>query len=284
MSFARALATMLFALLAPPAAAFDLAEAAAAAEDPAELSRTFEQAFVHVPAFALADSAAGPLYGLLGADYVRRRLARQARSRRLPVVVFLHGCNGIGFPELAVEKLAGGLGFAVVFPNSFARSFRPRDCSSRGERWGLFPLVHLYRRAELRWAMRSLRAMPWVDPDRIFVGGFDEGAVAVALWGAQVSARGYVIAGWTCNAPAEMPWLQGLRTPADAPTLTLVSRDDAHYRWRGFAGDCAGTATAGRDVQSLVIAGAGHNVFAYPEAIDALREFLLANGGAGAQP
>ena len=59
--------------------------------------------------------------GSLGAEHVQRRLAQIPEGRRFPVVVFLHGCTGIGIPEHKASQLLDDAGYAVIMPNSFSR-------------------------------------------------------------------------------------------------------------------------------------------------------------------
>jgi len=219
---------------------------------------------------------APPIFGLLGAGYVERRLAALPEGLRMPLVVFLHGCAGIGLVEHKVARLLDAAGWSVILVNSFARSLRKANCDYDDYRSGMFPVAYLYRRAELIHAIDRVRELPWVDQDRVLLGGFSEGAVATALWGAEVEVSGYIVAGWTCTAPPGYDWLRGLRTPPGRPVLAIVSRRDPWFNWPGWRGDCGSAAPGRGEVTSLVIDGAVHNVFAYPEAEAALKTFLRA--------
>ena len=256
------------------AQSYDLAMAAIAATDREELDRTWDQAWFHLPRVA-DEPAYTPIIGPLGSDYVQRLLTMLPPDRLRPLVVILHGCTGIGLPERKFERILTRLGFAVLFPNSMSRRLRPRDCNAGTGAWGMFPLVDLYRRAELLHTMARLRELSWVDNENLFLAGIGEGAITVSLWGGEVDVRGYLITGWTCTAPVELGWLGGLRTPVGRPVLALVTRNDPHYRSFDFQGDCAGQSAAQHDVESYVIDGSVHNVFVYPETVDRVVDFLL---------
>lgn len=269
------LAVMALVALWPACAprAFDLWQANALIDDPDELRRTWERAEVRIPARLLGTDVP-PVFGVLGADYVQDRLDALPRDARLPLVVFLHGCNGIGLVEQKVGRLLDKAGFAVILSNSFARRLRRANCNNLKYTAGMFPPAYLYRRAELIYAIERVRLLHWVDQDRVVLGGFSEGAVAIALWGSEVDVRAYIIAGWTCTAPAPYEWLTGLRTPAARPVLTIVSRSDRWFNWPGWRGDCGAMAPDRDNVRSMVIEGSVHNVFVYPEAETALLDFL----------
>ena len=143
----------------------------------------------------------------------------------------------------------------------------------------MFPPAYLYRRAELIYAMGQIRHLPWVDENKVVLGGYSEGAVAVALWGAEVDADAYIVAAWTCTAPPEFAWLNGLRIPSAKPVFAVVAKHDRWFNWPGWRGDCRTAATHRGNVTSLVIDGAVHNVFTYPETARNLAAFLVALGG-----
>ncbi len=254
----------------------DLDAALARADDPAELAQTWEQAWLHLPG-AETPSSQPPVIGPLGSVYVQEQLNSLPRRMTWPTVVFLHGCAGIQAPERRVARMLTRIGYAVILPNSRGRSDRLRDCNVATGEWGLSPIVHDFRRAELAYAMSRVRQLPWVDVNNLFLGGFGEGAKAVALWGGQEEVSAYIITGWTCIAPPELEWLSGLRLPVGRPVLDIVSRDDLYYRWIEPRGSCGGVAADSRDVTSLVIDGTVHNVFVYPETRLWLADFMRAH-------
>ncbi len=254
----------------------DLAEAYARTEDPEELERTWVGAELWIPGHLLGGDTVA-IAGSLGAEHVQRRLAQIPEGQRFPVVVFLHGCTGIGIPEHKLSQLLDDAGYAVIMPNSFSRRLRHRNCNYTTFSAGMFPVAYLYRRAELIYALSRIRSLNWVDHDRVLLGGFSEGAVATALWGAEVDARAYIVAGWTCTAPPEFEWLRGLRTPKTRAVLAIVSEHDPWHNWRGWRGHCGADVPEHHNILSMVIEGASvHNVFVYPQAQQAIVEFARA--------
>ena len=241
-----------------------------------ELAQIWEQAWLYIPG-SEAPFLPLPIFGPLGSAYVQERLKSLPPRVTWPTVVFLHGCTGIQAPERRIASMLTRMGYAVILPNSQARSHRPSDCNSGTGEWGLAPMVHHLRRAELSHAMRQVRRLHWVDVHNLFLGGFGEGARAVALWGGQEEVSAYLITGWTCIAPPKLAWLGGLRLPAGRPVLAIVARDDLYYRWFEPKGSCGAVAAGGTDVTSLVIDGTVHNIFVYPETWLSLVDFMLAN-------
>ena len=69
--------------------------------------------------------------GVTGVDAVRGRVGAiiakgDSPDQALPLVLYLHGCTGIGNFAF-FDKLASS-GYAVIAPDSFARRLRPRQC------------------------------------------------------------------------------------------------------------------------------------------------------------
>lgn len=269
---ARRVRFVLIALGALFAAAFDARadDPALLAEDPAELARTWERAWVALPGAAVGATEA-VIAGFWSAAHVQAALARVPPDAKLPVVVFLHGCTGIELEEGKYERLAPKLGFAIVFPDSFARRTRGRNCDPGDYSDGQFPAAYPYRWAEARHARAELAKAPWVDQSRVVLAGFSEGGIATALYdGADYAA--YLVTGWTCHSPRA--WMDGLRVPEGAPLLAVVMKRDPWTDWPGWRGDC-GAYMAGRGAaRSFVVEGSGHAVLSYPEAQKTVREFL----------
>ena len=255
---------------------YDLDAALDLADDPIELERTWQQAWIHLPA-SEAPPGHLPVIGPLGSSYVRNRLKSLPAAMKRPTVVFLHGCAGIQAPERRLEKILTRMGYAVIFPDSKARSFRPNDCNVKTGERGLFPPVNLYRRAELLHTMTRVRELAWVDEGNLFLGGFGEGANAVALWGGNVEVTGFIVTGWTCATEPGRERSGGIRTPLNRPVLMVVTSNDPYYGWVETEEDCGGVWHQPRNGTSLVIDGTVHNVFVYPETSWWLVNFMLAH-------
>jgi len=137
----------------------DLAEAVALAEDPQELSRTWDRGFLAIPAPAFgADGKA--LFGMIGEAVTKDRLTALSADLSLPVIVYLHGCGGFGVTVTQLPLLAERAGFAVVAPDSFGRIVRRKNCDNTTYSGGMFPAAWLYRRAELVHTVRRVRELP----------------------------------------------------------------------------------------------------------------------------
>jgi dienelactone hydrolase len=142
-----------------------------------------------------------------------------------PVVVYMHGCTGFSADDRKVIKQIAEAGFVVVAPDSMARTYRPRQCSSRSKKGGAHPFVFDFRQAEINYALDNLWQQPWVDWDNLFLIGVSEGGLATAHYrGDYFRAR--VITQWTCNGA---PLVQGISAPADTPILSVVQKNDPWY-------------------------------------------------------
>jgi dienelactone hydrolase len=254
----------------------DLTAMEAFTDDPVQLAKTWDNGFVFVPGAVIG----GYTYGRMNMPKVAARLAALPADVRYPLIVFLHDAGGVTGAVNRLLKSLESENFAVVLPDSYARDGRRTDCEGKPwnpENCAMAPDIYLARRAELLYAVEAARHLPWVDQQNVFLAGSGEGAIAVALWGGEVEVSGYVVANWTCTAPAELAWAAGLRVPSDRPTLALATRG---HRWSGrpgWDGRCADQAAADAALTSVTIDSGLRNVFQLPEARRALIEFLYAN-------
>lgn len=237
-------------------------------EAESDIARTFDLATVLVP----RGPAAAPLIGRMRDPALAAALA--APGRPWPVVLYLHGCNGIGATD-RLETLAEA-GFVVVAPNSFARRFRPLQCRPSAKAGGENVFVFDFRLAEISYALHRFESLDWVDHWRLFLVGDSEGGAAAALYrGEWFRAR--VITEWTCHGNY---FVRGLAAPPEEPVLAIVRAGDPYYdpaRTRNQQGDCGAYFGARPRSRSLVLEGdGGHDVYDDPETLPAILDFLKA--------
>ncbi|MDA0260907.1 MAG: hypothetical protein O3A21_01730, partial [Proteobacteria bacterium] len=84
--------------------------------------------------------------------------AKQRGGGRWPVVVYLHGCTGLGQHQL-FQHLARA-GYVVIASNSMARPYRPLQCDPQTLTGGYNLFVYDFRQAEVSYAVQRLLAMP----------------------------------------------------------------------------------------------------------------------------
>lgn len=106
---------------------------------------------------------------------------------RHPAIIFLHGCSGLGGAgainprELAWAAELNRLGYTVLMVDSFVPRGIANTCSLRvtnSARW--FDLMEK-RKRDARGALRYLQSQPYVQPDRIGVIGWSQGAGVVLM-------------------------------------------------------------------------------------------------------
>ena len=239
--------------------------ACAGAGATSDLERTWDHARVVLPPLG----APGPVVTTMGSAAMASHLARLPPGGRLPVVVYLHGCTGIGNDDF-LRTLAGD-GFAVVAPDSFARTWRPLQCDPRTRSGGYNVFVYDFRLAETAYALGHLWQQPWADWNRMALVGSSEGGVAAALYRGD-EFRGRVVLQWTCSGAAHV---RGVAAPAGEPVMTVVGAEDPWYV-ANRRQDC-GALLAGRPAsRSLVVDGRGHDVLGDSGVVEEVREFLRA--------
>jgi hypothetical protein len=209
---------------------------------------------------------AAPVYVPGHSEPVRPADLRLAKP--LGVVIYLHGCAGIGAEERNWAGYLASLGFLTVLPDRFARGDRGPSCWPDRN-----PAVHRMRREELAYALGQVKASQWAQRGNVFLMGFSEGGDAVAeselAGGAGEGVRGAVLASWTCRR------FDHLSLPAEIPLLSILW-DDAHSLLGVHFGgsDCADKFEGRPGLERIVLRGKGHPTFDQPAAREAVADFL----------
>ena len=221
--------------------------------DESEVKRTWDAALVLV---VLDDITAR---GRMDAQHVQANLAKIPPGIKLPTIIYAHGCSGLWSSSL-FAKLANW-GFAVIAPDSFARSGRVATCGSAAAWRG----TNALRREEIRYAAQQARNLPWVDPDNLFLLGDSEGGGAVTSYGGdEFKAR--IASGTSC-------WRVNGSTP-----LLVVNFSNDPWMTRGYS--CHG----GMVDEFVRLQGKGHWPWGHPKGKKALIRFLAEHTGASLEP
>jgi dienelactone hydrolase len=230
---------------------------------------------------ALAGAGCATL--LAGGDALLERTWAAARIFRpagalagpggIPLVVYAHGCAGLDDDLRDWAELLTAHGYAVIAPDHRARGGRPPACdTSPVYRPGDIDTL-VARDAELRYALRQVRTLPWVRQPAVFLLGFDQGAVVAAAYTGP-PFTGYIITGWTCTSPHPRG---GLATALERPVLAIRWARDPRFADPAWNGDC-GARLGGRPAsRSLILDGAGHSTAGDERARRAVIDFLHAN-------
>lgn len=241
---------------------------------PSDLELTWDRAMVALP----GRDSGQPIVTRMD-DLSRDDSLRAADTRRLPTVVYMHGCTGLGSGDEAFLHRLAEHGYAVIAPDSMARRYRPWQCDPKTQTGGHNTFVYDFRQAEIDYALNRMPALTWVDQKDLFLIGASEGGVAAALYrGNDFKAR--VIAQWTCHGG---PLIRGLSAPEDEPVLAVVHKNDPWYdsdHTVNQAGDCGAYFGTRPDSKSLVLPkGHMHDVLRDGEALKAIFAFLDSQRG-----
>jgi len=200
-------------------------------------------------------------------DPAPKTTAEIPTGRRLPVVVYMHGCAGIDRRnDLPWAQYIAKLGFIVVLPDRFARAYREPSCHPHRN-----PVVHQMRREEIAYALAQVRASAWVDDLNVFAMGFSEGADAIAE-SRLPGLRGAILSSWTCGR------VTGISLPAGVPVLSVRWDQTSPWRWWDSAETGCADKFKGRDgFRDVLLHGKGHATYGEPAARDAVGRFLRDN-------
>jgi dienelactone hydrolase len=186
-------------------------------------------------------------------------------TKKMPVVVYAHGCAGINSHSLLWANYIKSLGYVVVMPDSMAIPNRIRNCGTGGStnNMGLVDVDSL-RPREIDYAIKELKKLSWVDPENIFLMGHSEGGMGVTKTFADGYA-GIIISGYWCTF--------GIRADDDKPILIMEHEYDP-WRANNNGLHCKDRWGSKRtNAQQLIFPGSGHDTFSGPGK-KAVKEFL----------
>ena len=236
--------------------------------DPAELKRTWESAVVRLP------EKAGDKRGnfLRDESSLNKTIGQKLNGTKLPLVLYLHDCAGLGYHREDIANLSR-LGFAVIAPDSFARSQRPMGCYEDLQQYlKYYDFAAALLQAELDYAINRIKALPWVDDQQLFLIGSGVGGAVVAQYqGAEFA--GHVIEGWGCRPPPKA--FDGIKTQSQIRIYSVVSRNDGWYKdGPGFGNECASLLRNRPGSISIILDDPAHYVSWYPGSRTPLIKFL----------
>ncbi len=244
-------------------------------DDPTELERTWQAAIVRIP------TGAGTSKQITTNDLQQ---TTTGSDRKMPTVVFMHGCSGIWPGTHRRLKFLADNGFLVIAPASLARETYPRSCNVKSREGGMFRGTVVLRRNDAGYAIERARRLSIVDDGKIVLMGFSEGGAVAVTFEAQneqqqVSAR--VSEGWTCHAP--WPEYRGVKAPESEPVLTLLGERDPWHDNQWTRGNCTQFLNRNNGSRSIVYKegalASEHGLLRFESAQQDVLNFLKENLG-----
>jgi dienelactone hydrolase len=213
---------------------------------------------------ATAEGAAERIEIKDGALTLRAMLYRPAGADRVPAVVALHGCGGLWTPSGQItsrfdewgQRLMAS-GFAVLFPDSFGSRNLGSQCTNpkRSVR------ASRERVDDANAARRWLQSQAWVNPDRVSLIGWSNGA-STTLWTVNANGEKADKGAAFHSAVALYPGCRELYAKAwntRIPTLLLVGGADDWTPPRPCQDMVAHTQAAKAPVTIITYPGAYHD-------------------------
>lgn len=197
--------------------------------DPTEKRRAWDAAIVHVP---------GKNRNSIETSVTELQEGKFRFKRKLPAIVYMHGCSGFWPGTHMRTKFLAENGFVVVAPASLARRKYPRSCEVDSYTAGMYRHTLKMRQADAGYAIEQVRKLPFVDSDRIVLMGLSQGGITAATFKPQnerQKVRARIIEGWTCHD--NWPEYHGLSASASEPVLALVGTKDPWFQ-ENSQGDC----------------------------------------------
>lgn len=202
---------------------------AADLNNPQELERVWHASLVRIPAER----------GHFISAQVHEVFEKQIPGKQYPTVIYMHGCAGVWSGTHKRLNLLAKQGFAVIAPQSFARTKYPQSCNPRTYKAGMNRVSLKIRHIDAEHAIARAKGLPWVDADNMFLMGLSEGAITTATFvpsSPSTSVKARVVEGWTCHAGWQE--YKGLSATKKEPVLALLGKNDPWFQEAWMRGHC----------------------------------------------
>jgi dienelactone hydrolase len=191
-----------------------------------------------------------------------------ASGKKLPAVLYMHGCSGVGSSGRKDAAFMSSQGYAVFMPRSLARD-RHASCDPKAKKGGLIPEIKAYRQQEIVYSLARLRELPFIDQSNLILMGHSEGCGAV-LHNKLDDFRLFIASACNCKRT-------GIRVPKGKPLLIYRSENDP---WSKVHDNNCTPIVNERPAgsRSLLIPGDAHWIGDNPEVRAAILEILARYG------
>jgi dienelactone hydrolase len=193
------------------------------------------------------------------------KITNISSEKKYPVLILMHGCNGINNHVRDWAYFFNSFGYAVILPNSLAIPGRSSWCNvstktfdeSKGQ------IAYKIRSTEAAYTMAKLQDFSWVDKKKIFIMGHSEGGVALNFI-TDERFKGIIFSGSPCNVSYYM-------RNSKIPILAINWTKDT---WIGHLGLCKDNWGEQINATQVILEGSGHDT-AYSEiAQNGVKDFL----------
>lgn len=180
------------------------------------------------------------------------------------VVVYLHGCGGIGSDEITWAKFLSDNGFVVVLPDSLAITGRKRNCEPGSSTRNAHNVpVGPLRIFEAQYAFEEISKIDSVE--KVFLMGHSEGGATI-LMAPMKKFKAVVSVGSFCSGPK-------VNISNEVPLLLVNYESDPWFK--GTNNLCREkTDHRKENTTELVISGGGHEASRNTEARKTVLDFL----------
>lgn len=186
-------------------------------------------------------------------------------EKKYPVLILMHGCNGINAHVRTWANFFNSFGFVVVLPDSLAIPGRAVWCnpSTRTFDESKGQIAYKIRSTEAAYAMAKLQDFPWVDKKNIFIMGHSEGGAALQFI-TDERFNGIIFSGNPCKISYYM-------RNSKIPILAINWTNDT---WVAHLGLCKDNWGEQKNATQVILEGSGHDT-AYSEiAQNGVKDFL----------
>lgn len=211
--------------------------------------------------------------GLTGSPIKLNEVPEDTKAH--PIVIFLHGCNGINQDSIRWGEALRKLGYIAILLDSFAIPGRQSNCDGENkirDAGGKAVEVKTLRANETRVAREKIRTLHWADDSNIFLMGHSEGGAGVVFTRA-TGFRAVISSGFKCGYYHPKTKRLPIRVDAKIPILFLYYKEDPWFD----TDNCKNFIKTRNNVRVIELEGNNHETSSNDIARHEVAEFLRKN-------
>jgi predicted peptidase len=144
---------------------------------------------------------------------------------KIPTVLYMHGSGDFVRGDTYRDWITNDMKFAFISPRSHILKNRPTYISPAPKKQ--YKKVHRLRQAEIKYALKRMKKLNWIDKKNLFLIGNSEGALAAGIYpGDEFKAR--VILAWSCEDGYYSDNTH-IGSSKEEPILSIIGTEDEYF-------------------------------------------------------
>jgi predicted esterase len=181
----------------------------------------FKYGYIGIPKKLLKSKK--PFYGTF--QKFKEKYPNFNTNKKIPIVLYMHGSKGLGSSDIFAKYVTNNVKAIFFAPNSFAIKNRPvyKSPAKQSE----YKKVHNLRQKEIKYSLKKIKKLKYIDNQNIFLMGNSEGALATAIFKSN-EFKSRIIIAFSCESNYYYPKFKS-KISKNEPILNIMGSCDEYF-------------------------------------------------------